>query len=58
VIGNGKYISSPLRNPVNDAKDMAKALKALGFDVTLKTNCSLTKMKNVIRNFGDKLMRG
>ena len=25
VIGNGKYKSSPLRNPVNDARDMEKA---------------------------------
>ena len=33
VIGNGAYKSSPLANPVNDAKDMAGALKKLGFEV-------------------------
>ncbi|MBP7231744.1 MAG: caspase family protein [Syntrophaceae bacterium] len=26
-IGNGAYSSGPLKNPVNDAEDMAKALK-------------------------------
>ncbi len=33
VIGNGAYRSSPLRNPVNDAMAMEKALKGLGFEV-------------------------
>ena len=33
VIGNSDYESAPLRNPVNDARDMAKALRALNFDV-------------------------
>lgn len=29
VIENGKYADSPLRNPPNDAADMAAALKSL-----------------------------
>ena len=29
VIGNGAYQSSPLKNPVNDATDMAQALQLL-----------------------------
>lgn len=33
VIGNADYKSSPLKNPVNDAKAMRKELTALGFDV-------------------------
>ena len=33
VIGNSSYKSSPLDNPVNDASDIAKVLKRLGFDV-------------------------
>src|SRR5438105_1943472 len=33
VIGNAAYPTSPLRNPVNDARAMAKALRAQGFDV-------------------------
>jgi len=33
VIGNGAYKSTPLRNPVNDAADIADALESLGFSV-------------------------
>jgi len=35
VIGNASYETGPLRNPVNDATDIAAALQSLGFDVTL-----------------------
>ncbi|MEZ0372755.1 MAG: caspase family protein [Candidatus Sericytochromatia bacterium] len=38
VIGNKDYASSPLNNTLNDARDMAAKLKALGFEVTLKEN--------------------
>ncbi len=31
VIGNGAYQSGPLRNPVNDATDMAETLVGFGF---------------------------
>lgn len=55
VIGNGAYTDSPLRNPVNDATDMATALKALGFEVSLSTNSSQTEMKRAIRSFGEQL---
>ena len=35
VIGNSAYTqTSPLRNPVNDAKSMTNSLQALGFRVT------------------------
>ncbi len=36
IIGNNAYSSTPLTNPVNDATDMAAALKQLGFTVILK----------------------
>ncbi|HEX3145642.1 MAG TPA: caspase family protein, partial [Pyrinomonadaceae bacterium] len=33
VIGNGAYATAPpLKNPPNDARDIAAALKTLGFD--------------------------
>ena len=32
VIGNSAYINGPLRNPVNDARAMSKALGEVGFD--------------------------
>ena len=36
VIGNGDYAYGPLRNPPNDADDMANLLDQLGFEVTKK----------------------
>ena len=38
VIGNGSYKSSPLKNPVNDARDMALKLRGLGFTVIERNN--------------------
>jgi len=32
VIGNSENKGMPLRNPVNDARDVAAKLKALGFE--------------------------
>lgn len=58
VIGNGQYSSSPLSNPVNDATDMAAALKRLGFSVILKTNAGLRDMEEAIKDFGTRLRRG
>lgn len=58
VIGNGDYASSPLKNPVNDATDMAKKLEALGFQVTRLLNASQTDMRRAIREFGSNLKKG
>lgn len=58
VIGNSAYKASPLRNPVNDATDMANALRELGFKTTLRTNASQRQMKDAIREFGAELTRG
>jgi uncharacterized caspase-like protein len=58
VIGNSAYSSGPLKNPVNDATDMAATLKKLGFAVTLKRNASLQEMEEVIEDLGNKLKRG
>jgi len=58
VIGNGAYSSSPLRNPVNDASDIASALKKLGFKVLLKTDANQRTMKKFIRTFGKELRNG
>ena len=55
VIGNGNYPSAPLSNPVNDAKDMATALRSLGFDVTEVTNATQREMNRAITLFGSKL---
>jgi uncharacterized caspase-like protein len=57
VIGNGGYSSSPLKNPINDATDMAAILKKLGFDVILKKNVTHRPMEMAIRDFGNRLKR-
>jgi hypothetical protein len=57
VIGNSTYSSGPLKNPVNDATDMAAALKRLGFHVTLHKNANQQTMENAIREFGRGLKR-
>jgi len=58
VIGNGSYKSAPLRNPVNDAEDMAKALRKLGFTVIHKQNATQRDMETSIRKFGERLRKG
>src|SRR5712692_3154302 len=50
VIGNGAYTSAPpLRNPPNDAREMAATLKVMGFDVTSGINTNQRDMKRLIR---------
>jgi Caspase domain len=59
VIGNGAYANAPvLKNPPNDARDMAKALRELGFDVTSGINVNQKEMKRLVREFGQKLKSG
>ncbi len=58
VIGNGTYSTAPLKNPVNDATDMAAELKKCGFDVTLKINANHRTMEKSIRKFGKKIRNG
>ncbi|OHD17674.1 MAG: hypothetical protein A2087_04075 [Spirochaetes bacterium GWD1_61_31] len=49
VIGNNEYTGlTALRNPVNDATDMAAALRRLGFTVELLTNADLSQMEAAV----------
>src|SRR5262245_55231870 len=57
VIGNAGYSFAPLANPVNDATDMAAALRGAGFDVVLKTDADQRSTSDAIRTFGDALKR-
>jgi Caspase domain len=57
VIGNNSYPFGPLANPINDASDMAAALRSAGFDVVLKTNADQRSTSDAIRAFGDALKR-
>ncbi len=58
VIGNSKYMTSPLKNPANDSIDMASALNEARFDVTLKVNATQREMEDAIKAFGKKLRTG
>ncbi|MBF0289637.1 MAG: caspase family protein [SAR324 cluster bacterium] len=58
IIGNANYESSPLRNPGNDAHDIAAVLKKKGFDVTLQLDGTKREMENEIRKFGKNLQKG
>ena len=59
VIGNGAYTSAPpLKNPPNDAREMAAALRDLGFDVTSGVNVNQRDFKRLVREFGQKLKAG
>jgi PQQ-dependent catabolism-associated CXXCW motif protein len=58
VIGNSSYLVGPLRNPVNDAEDMAKMLRTLDFRVTLQQNATHQQMVEAINAFGQQLKNG
>ena len=58
VIGNANYQSSPLRNPLNDARDMAAALQGLGFEVHSLLDADVISMEQAILDFGDRLRAG
>src|SRR5438105_8867293 len=59
IIGNGAYTNAPpLKNPPNDARDMANTLRALGFDVTAGINVNQRDFKRLVREFGQKLKAG
>lgn len=51
VIGNGDYRFSPLKNPVNDARAMAEALRSLGFAVDYRENANRRSMLEALRAF-------
>jgi hypothetical protein len=56
IIGNSDYKIGPLANPVNDARSIARVLKAKGFEVMLYENIpDKDLMKIAIREFGKKL---
>lgn len=58
VIGNAAYPSSPLRNSLNDAKDMAAALQTLGFAVTTGFDLTRRQMDEITGQFSSMLHDG
>jgi uncharacterized caspase-like protein len=59
VIGNAAYVAPEpaLRNPVNDAREIAGALKAVGFEVRVVSDADHATMRRAIREFEDRLRR-
>ena len=57
VIGNGNYQSSPLKNPVNDANDIATLLSSLDFEVIKLIDADRREMVTAINEFSSKLRR-
>ena len=58
VIGNSAYKASPLKNPVNDARDMAISLRGYGFTVIERNNLTVKQIGSTLREFRSKLTAG
>jgi hypothetical protein len=55
VIGNSAYKTSPLLNPVNDARAMAASLRMLGFEVITRENLGRADFSKTVREYGERL---
>lgn len=56
VVGNNAYQqTTPLTNPLSDARDMSAALKAAGFSVIEALDADKSKFDGALRTFADKL---
>ena len=56
VIGNSEYVhAGALKNPVNDADLMEKALKQVGFEVIKVKNASLKEMRSTLQQFYESI---
>ncbi len=59
IIGNAAYPGAgALKNPANDARDIAAKLRKLGFDVTVRTDVVQKEMLRSLTDFGDKVQSG
>lgn len=58
IVGNSAYKSAPLKNPTNDAKDMAAKLKLVGFTVIERNNLTVKEIGSTLREFRSKLTPG
>jgi peptidoglycan hydrolase-like protein with peptidoglycan-binding domain len=60
VVGNAGYGPKvgPLRNPANDATDIAAALRDVGFDVALRLDVDRDQLRRAVIDFGRSLQKG
>ena len=55
IIGNNSYADAPLKNPVNDANDIANALRRMDFEIIIHVDANLQQMEAAIERFGRRL---
>jgi hypothetical protein len=55
VLGNSRYKDAPLKNPANDARTISDALKASGFDVTLRMDAGKADMAAAVQAYVQSL---
>jgi formylglycine-generating enzyme required for sulfatase activity len=55
VIGNAAYSGAPLKNPVNDARSLEKALVAIGFAVSRQEDLKKKDLRKAVNAFVDSL---
>lgn len=57
VIGNAAYSAAmgPLSNPGNDARAVAQALEAVGFEVSLHEDLGFKEMRRAVRDFAERV---
>jgi formylglycine-generating enzyme required for sulfatase activity len=55
VIGNAAYSGAPLKNPVNDARSLEKALVAIGFAVSRHEDLKKKDLRKAVNAFVDGL---
>ena len=58
VIGNAAYLNAPLKNPGNDASDVAAKLRGLGCDVIERNNIKMRQIGSILHEFRSKLSPG
>ena len=57
VIGNSSYQASPLKNPLNDATDVANFLRSAGFEVIEQHDADLGSFRSLTDKFVEQVQR-
>jgi uncharacterized caspase-like protein len=57
IIGNSNYRVGPLKNPGNDARAVADALRQIGFEVTVRENLGMRALVEAMRDFSVRAPR-
>jgi hypothetical protein len=55
LIGNARYRSKPLSNPIRDTRLIGEVLRALGFSSNLVENATLAAMRHAVDEFAARL---